>query len=130
MLAALAGLAGCGGGKSPADAVRATLAGFAQATARHDYQALCDTYLAPALVDAVEQSGLPCESAIRPEISATKQPTLTIKGVEVHGDKATAQVHTTAANQPPSDDTIALQRVNGVWRIASLATVGPQPTGD
>ena len=125
---ALAVPAGCGGG-SPADAVRATLAGFAKATAQRDYQGLCDTYFAPKLVDEVEQTGLPCEAAIRPEISATQKPTLKVKAVQVHGDSATAQIHTTAANQPPSDDTIALVRVSGKWHISSLATAGPQPSG-
>jgi hypothetical protein len=120
-------LAGCGKGGGSSDAVRSTLRGFASATAKRDYQALCDDYFAPALVDKVEQAGLPCEAAVRPELSATRRPTLTIRAVEVDGDKATAQIHTEAANQPPSDDTIALVRVTGRWRIASLATVEPQP---
>jgi hypothetical protein len=118
-------LAACG--SSPADQVRSTLRGFADATARRDYQALCDDYFAPALVDQVEEVGLPCEAAVRPEISATEKPKLTVRSVRVTGDKALAQVHTSAANQPPSDDTIALVRVKGHWRIASLAETGPQP---
>jgi hypothetical protein len=116
------------GAKSEADRVRATLAGFATATAKRDYQALCDTYLAPKLVDQVEQTGLPCEAAVRPAISQARQPTLTIRSVQVRGATATAEVHTTASNQPPSDDTIALVKVGGTWRIASLAQAGPQPT--
>jgi hypothetical protein len=126
---ALTGLAcvlgGCG--SSPGDQVRSTLRGFAAATARRDYQALCDDFFAPALVDQVEQAGLPCEAAIRPEISATKQPKLKVLSVKVTGEKALAQIHTSAANQPPSDDTIQLVKVKGHWRIASLAETGPQP---
>jgi ketosteroid isomerase-like protein len=118
-------LAGCG--SSPADQVRSTLRGFADATAKRDYQALCDDYFSPALVDQVEQAGLPCEAAIRPEISATKSPKLKVQSVKVTGDKALAQIHTSAANQPPSDDTIQLVKVKGHWRIASLAETGPQP---
>ena len=122
-------LAACGA-KSPEDQVRSTLAGYAKAVAARDYQAICDTYLSPKLADGVEQNtGLPCEAAVRPEISATTKPTLTVRHVEVHGDHATAQVHTTAANQPASDDSIALARVDGRWRIDSLATAGPQPGG-
>lgn len=122
----LAAVAGCGG-PSPAEQVRATLAGFAHATAQRDYQALCDRYFAPRLVAQVEDAGLPCEAAIRPEISSTVNPSLTIHGVQVDGDRATARVHTSADNQPPSDDTIALQRVRGEWRIVALAQAGPQP---
>ena len=129
--ALLAGL-GCalvGCGSSPADQVRSTLRGFADATARRDYQALCDNYFAPALVDQVEQTGLPCEAAIRPEISSTRKPRLVVRSVKVNGDRALAQIHTSAANQPPSDDTIELVKVKGHWRIATLAEQGPQPSG-
>jgi hypothetical protein len=122
---ALVLLAGCG--SSPTDEVRSKLKGFADATAKRDYQTLCDDYFAPALVDQVEQAGLPCEAAIRPEISATKDPKLEIRSVDVHGEKALARVHTSAANQPPSDDTIQLVKVKGGWRIASLSETGPQP---
>lgn len=52
--AALAVLAGCGG-RSPGEEVRATLAGFAHATAKRDYQALCDRYFAARLVAQVEK---------------------------------------------------------------------------
>jgi ketosteroid isomerase-like protein len=124
---ALAVLAGCG--SSPSDQVRSTLRGFADATAKRDYQALCDDYFSPALVDQVEQAGLPCEAAIRPEISATRNPKLDIRSVDVNGDHALAKVHTSAANQPASDDTIQLLKVKGKWRIASLAQTGPQPSG-
>ena len=119
-------LAGCGG-KSPMDEVRATLQGYAKAFAAHDYQAICDRYLAPKLVDGVEQRGLPCESAVRPAIAATRQPVLAIRSIAVKGDAATAQVHSTAANQPPSDDTISLARLKGTWYIAGMVTSGPQP---
>jgi hypothetical protein len=118
-------LAGCG--SSPSEEVRSKLRGFADATADRDYQALCDDYFAPALVAQVEEAGLPCEAAIRPEISSTKDPKLEIRSVEVRGDKALARVHTSAANQPPSDDTIQLVKAKGGWRIASLAETGPQP---
>jgi hypothetical protein len=38
----------------------------------------------------------------------------------VRGERATAQVRTSAAGQQPSRDTVALEKVDGVWRIASL----------
>ena len=126
VLAALA-LAGCGKGDQTAAAVRTTVEGFARATAARDYQSLCDRYFAPKLVDAVEQAGLPCEAAIRPEFGATEKPTLVIRSVKVDGNSAQAAVHTDAANQPPADATIALVRVEGAWRIRSLVESGPQP---
>lgn len=120
-------LSGCGSDPKE-DEVRKTVEGFAQAIAKRDYQALCDRYFSSKLIGAVEQAGLPCEAAIRPEISATEKPTLKINSIRLDGDKAQVQVHTTAANQPPSDDTLALVREQDTWRIASLAQTGPQPT--
>lgn len=123
---AVLAITGCGGG-SDDRAIRSTLDGFAKAIAVHDLKALCNVYLAPKLVDGVEAAGLPCEAALRPQVSATVGPTMTVKSVRVTGDTASAQVHTTAANQPPSDDTISLVRVDGSWRVASLAqpALGP-----
>jgi ketosteroid isomerase-like protein len=125
LLAAIA-VAGCGG-PSDQDEVRATLAGYAKAFATRDYQALCDRYFDPKLVSGLEQSGLPCEAAVRPEVSALRKPSLKIGKVTVDGDRATADVHTTAANQPPADVTLALVHADGRWRIASTVTTGPQP---
>ena len=115
------------GKTSPEDQVRSTVHGFADAVAHRDYQSLCDTYLSTALISGLEGAGLPCELALKPEISATERPHLDIRTVTVDGDRAKVAVHTTAANQPPSDDTLALTRERGRWRIASLAEAGPQP---
>src|SRR3954470_16863549 len=126
---ALVFLAGCGGsGASPEDAVRSTLAGYAKAFAARDYQAICDRYLSPKLIDGVEQRGLPCEAAVRPALKETDKPVLAVRSIKVSGDTATAQVHSTAANQPPSDDTISLSRVHGTWYIAGTVKTGPEPT--
>lgn len=119
LTAVVAVLAGCGSA-SPADKVRSALDGFEAATAKHDYKAICSTYLAPALVERVEQTGLACEAALQPELGSLRKPTLTVLSVKVKGANASARVHTAAANQKPSTDTIRLVRVGGSWRIASL----------
>ncbi len=116
-LAAVALLAGCAG--SPDDQVRSALKGYASAFARHDYQALCKTYFAPKFVEGIEESGLPCESAVRPAAISATRPRLTVTSVRVKGDTATARVHTTADNQPPADETITLVHVSGSWRISA-----------
>jgi len=122
-------LAGCGGGggSSDEDAVRSTLTGYAKAFATRDYQAICDRYLAPKLIDGVEQRGLPCEAAVRPAIKEAVKPVMAVRSVKVSGDTATAIVHSSAANQPPSDDTISLSRVHGTWYIAGTVKTGPEP---
>jgi hypothetical protein len=121
-------LAGCGKDEpTPQDDVRSTLEGFATAVLERDYQALCDRYFSPSLITGLERSGLPCEAALRPELSATNEPHMTIGDITVNGTTAEAQVHTEAANQPPSDDVVSLKLEEGAWRVAALADVSPQP---
>ena len=114
-------LAGCGGGPSDTEQVHATVEAFGQATAAKDYQRLCDTLLAPKLIEKVESIGLPCEVALKQGLGDVKAPTLTIGAIKIDGDDATAQVNSTAQGQTPSKDTLKLQRVDGKWKIASLA---------
>jgi len=114
-------LAGCGGGPSDTEQVHATVEAFGQATAAKDYQRLCDTLLAPKLIEQVEAIGLPCEVALKQGLGDVKAPSLTIGAIKIDGDDATAQVNSTAQGQTPSKDTLKLQRVDGKWKIASLA---------
>jgi hypothetical protein len=121
VLAVLAG-SGCGGG-GPSDEqqVRSAVLAFSKATAAKDYDELCKRLLAPSLVEKVTDAGLPCEVALEKGLGAVRDPKLSIGAVKVDGDKATAQVNTSAAGEAPSRDTLQLTKVNGQWRIASLA---------
>jgi len=121
LLAAIVLIAGCGGGPSDSEQVHATVVAFGKATAAKDYQRLCDSILSPDLIAKLEQVGLPCEVALKQGLGDVKAPTITIGRVEVDGDSATAEVNSTAQGQQPSQDKLKLQRVNGKWRIASLA---------
>jgi ketosteroid isomerase-like protein len=127
LAAVLALVAGCGK-TTPEDEVRSAVQGYAKAFAERDYQALCDVYFDPKVVAGLERSGLPCESAIRPKVSSTRNPKLTIRTVSVDGDTAKVQVHTTATGELATDDTLALVKTAGRWRITPLGA-GPQPTG-
>ena len=119
-LAALA-LAGCGdSGPSDEAQIRSTLAEFQKATAGKDYAALCDRVLAPALIQTVEQIGLPCETALEKGFEDVHDPRISVGAVSVEGDEATAQVRSSAEGQEPSEDTVLLVRVDDAWRIASL----------
>jgi len=120
VLLALLGLAGCGKKATPADGVRAVVTRFGDASAKQDYQQICDQLLARALVKNVEQYGLPCELAFKQGLRGVRAPKLTIGAITVKGDRASARVTTTAANQQPSTDTLALRRADGEWRIAAL----------
>jgi hypothetical protein len=121
LVAAAAALAGCGSsGPSDEELVARTVTSFGRATAARDYRTLCDRLLAPALVDKVEQIGLPCTEAMRTALGKVKDPRLTVGKVTVQGDRASADIRTSASGQAPSRDTLELQRVGGSWRIASL----------
>ncbi len=119
--AALAVLAaGCGGDDE--DDVRRTLDDFAEATAKKDYQRMCDDLLSPDLIEQIRRVNLPCEVALRTGLEDVENPRLEVRSVKLDGDTATARVHSTASNQEASDDTIKLVKVDGDWRIASLAS--------
>ena len=112
---------GCGdSGPSQEELVRQTVTEFGRATAAKDYRTLCEDILAPALVDKVTQVGLPCERALHQGLGRVKDPHLTIGRVQVDGDRASAEVRTSAAGEEPSKDTLELVNVNGTWKIASL----------
>ncbi|MDP9384619.1 MAG: nuclear transport factor 2 family protein, partial [Actinomycetota bacterium] len=124
-LAALAlapAVAACGGDSPPPpeDQVRETLTGYGRAVEAKDYDALCTRYLSPDLVERVNSIGLPCPAALRRGLGEVEDPRLTVGRIEVAGDRATAQVSTSAAGEQPSRDTVELQRVEGSWRLTSL----------
>jgi hypothetical protein len=116
-------VAGCGDqGPTPEEQVRSTVAEFGRATAAKDYQALCDRILAPDLVEEVKSIGLPCEVALRQGLGDVRDPKLTIGRVRVDGERASAEVRTSAAGQEPSRDTLELLNDDGTWRISSLGS--------
>jgi hypothetical protein len=121
-LLAVASAAGCGGGPTDEEQVRDTLAAFGRATARQDYRALCERVLAPRLVQSVRQAGLPCEQALRRGFAGVRDPRISVGAVRVDGDRATAEVRTSAAGQEPSSDPVELEKVGDGWRISALAT--------
>jgi hypothetical protein len=133
--AALMGVAatGCGadqegGPKTSADQqVRAVVARYAIATRKRDYQTICDTLLARALVRRVEDLGLPCESALQRGFAGVRDPRLEIRQVSIGGGRALVSVHSTAQGEQPADVAIQLIVENGEWRIVALAE--PQASG-
>ena len=118
---ATAVLLGACGGDDEAD-VRQTLSAFAEATAKKDYQRLCDDLLSPDLIEQVRRVNLPCEVALRTGFEDVEQPRIEVRSVKIDGDTASAQVRSTAKNQEPSVDTVRLVKVDDEWRIASLAS--------
>ena len=115
------------GKERPTEAVHKTVERFGKAVAAHDYQELCDNLLAGNLINALEERGVPCELALKTGFGDAKDPKIAIKTVAVSGNRALVSVHSTAANQPASDDTLGLTKEHGKWKISSLAEPQPQP---
>ncbi len=111
-------LAGCGGDIAAEAEVRGVVTAFGAATAKKDYQKICDELLAQALVDNAEQYGLPCEVAIKQGLGKVQAPRLTISAVTVKGDRASARVKTGAKSQFNATETLKLRRVDDEWRIS------------
>ena len=126
LLVAVLTLAACGK-ERPTQAVRKSVEHFGKDVAKQDYNDLCKNVLAANLISALEGSGVPCELALKTGFSGVKDPKLAIKSIAVNGDRALANVHSTASNQPASDDTLSLIKEKGKWRISSLAKPEPQP---
>jgi hypothetical protein len=122
-------LAGGCGGTSAAAGVRSTLGDFGRAAAHKDYRTMCRRLLAPSLVEQVEGVGIPCETALAKGLGAVQRPSLKVRTVTVAHGHAFAVVHSTAAGQPPSDDTVELVHARDGWRIASLAQSTGAPAG-
>jgi len=130
LLAALVVAAAACGGESDEEAVRATVSDFGKATAAKDYDRLCDDILAPTLLESLEEIGLPCRLALERSLGEVRDPRLVIGAIRVDGDRAQAEVRTSATGQEPSRDTLALVKVEDDWRISDLSAAAarsPQP---
>jgi hypothetical protein len=126
LVLAVCALTACGeSGPSDEEQVRTTLAEFARATEARDYEALCDRVFAPELIETVKQIGLPCEVALEKGFEDVREPRLSVGAIDVRGDRATAEVRSSAAGESPSQDTVELVRVGDGWRIDSLGTQQP-----
>jgi hypothetical protein len=126
-LGASLALVACGeSGPTDEEQVRDVLAAFGRAAAARDYRALCDRLLAPALAQRVQRIGLPCEVALEEGLGAVEDPRLAVGPVTIEGDRARAEVRSSARGEAPSRDVVELARsaADGRWRLASLAGPG------
>jgi Putative lumazine-binding len=114
--------AACGGSGATSDReqVAATVRAFGRATQAGDYGRLCRDLLSTALVTRIQRAGITCRDALQAGLQGVRAPRLSVGEITVDGDRATAEVRTSAAGQRPSVDRLRLVREAGRWRIASL----------
>jgi hypothetical protein len=112
-------LAGCG--TTARQEVQAKVQQYAQATAHHDYRALCDQVLAPSLVAHLTAAGISCDQAMLVFVESVHNPTLSVSKITVNGSRASAVVLAGATGQTPALETIDLVNTPHGWRLTSLS---------
>ena len=133
LILCLLALSGCGSGEPPPEEqVRSTLAALADATAKKDYQRLCDEVFAKELLDGITRIGLPCEVAMQNSLAEVENPRLTVGRITVDGKRARAEVRSSAEGEAPSRDVVELVETPDGWRVSSLGEApregAPAPT--
>jgi len=117
--------AGCGGSDDPrpisgeAEQVARTIQQLERATARRDFDAICDRIFTADERKAA--GGEKCPDLLKRTAGDVRNPKIEIEKVDLEGKKALVTVETTAAGQKPVRERIALVRERGRWRVAALA---------
>src|SRR5215210_987839 len=84
---------------------------------------ICTDLLAPALVDRIKKaSNGACDTVLDDALSDADAFELQVQKVSVNGDRAEAVVESQAGDKKRTD-TLQLQKVGGVWKIATLSAV-------
>jgi hypothetical protein len=128
MLAGAMALAGCDSGGSDADPdaikgapkqVAAAVAALDAATRSGRYDEVCDELFTRAARSRA--GGKDCAALLRSATEDVRRPQVRLVSIRVSGDNAEARVRTRSAGEKAVDETIALRRERGRYRIASLS---------
>jgi hypothetical protein len=117
--AALAVLAGCGGG--PSQDVRDAVGRLQSAARAGDAAKICRQLFTPSLAVRITRAGggkSSCEARVRQQL-ARKDETIDVRSVKVRGASATAVVK----EQNGNVSQLGLVKSAGTWRVNSIAAV-------
>ncbi|MBA2506711.1 MAG: DUF3828 domain-containing protein [Thermoleophilaceae bacterium] len=122
----VAALSACGGDEEkpkpisgPAKQVAATITALERATAKRDFDTICDELLAAPVRE--QAGGGACPAQLRRTAAGVRDPRIAIRKIDIEGNKATVAVTTRARGQAPAEDTVVLVREEGQWRISQLS---------
>src|SRR4051794_19302808 len=121
-----AGCTSSGGGNSAGDfqgeeqRVASTVEDLQEAGSRGDQDAVCSTILAKALVDRLEARPGGCRTVVDEALQDTDTSDLTVRGVQIDGNRATVRATTDVGSAPDETTTLQLVREGGRWKISSL----------
>ncbi len=128
LVAAAAALAGCDSGGSDPDPevikgaprqVAGAVAALDAATRAGRYKEICDELFTRAA--RRRAGGRDCAALLRSATEDVRRPRVRLLSIRVKGKTAEARVRTRAAGERAVDETIALRRERGRFRIASLS---------
>ena len=99
-------------------AVAAVVERLERAIAAEDFAAVCDELFT---ADARRRSGGDeCAAQLRSAAEGVRRPSIRLRGIQVTGDRAIAEVTTSAAGEARVRDELRLRRENGRWRVEAL----------
>ena len=128
VLACAAALAGCDSGGSGDDPetikgapkqVAAAISALDAATRAGRFGEICDELFTRAA--RTRAGGKDCASLLRSATEDVRGPRVRLLSIRVKGQAAEARVRTRSAGERAVDETIALRRERGRYRIASLS---------
>jgi hypothetical protein len=128
LLAGALALAGCDWGESEDDAeavkgapkdVAAAVLALDAATRARRWDEICDRLFTRSA--RRRAGGDDCAELLRSATEDVRRPQVRLVSIRIKGPTATARVRTRAAGERAVDETIALRRERGRYRIASLS---------
>ena len=128
LLVGAAALAGCDLGESDGDAeavkgapkdVAAAVMALDAATRARRWDEICDRLF--TRVARRRAGGDDCAELLRAATEDVRRPRVRLVSIRIKGNTAEARVRTRAAGERAVDETIALRRERGRYRIASLS---------
>jgi len=103
----------------PAQQVSDAITALQRDLGTRNWRDLCEQVFSS--VARQQAGGISCPQIVARESAGIRSPQIDIKGIDVNGHSATAEVVTSAAGQAAVPETIDLVFENGAWRVAALA---------
>jgi hypothetical protein len=102
----------------PAKEVATVIERLQRATARRDFETVCNDLLAAST--RRQAGGGECPAILAARARGVRAPRIVIKTIAVQGNDAQVRVRTTARGQAAASDVIRLVREHGRFRVLSL----------
>ena len=96
-----------------------TIRAFEQATAKKDYDRICEEIFSEAVRE--QAGGKGCPKLLEQTSADVRSPRIRVLEIEIEGNRAKARVRTRSSGQEPVEETLELVREDGRYRVAALS---------